>query len=276
MKRIFVYGGIAVGAVVALIIVATIFIFSSLDGIVQAAVEKFGTEIVGANVELADVEISATSGKGALRGLVVGNPAPFKTESALNLGEIGVSIDPTTITGGTIVIKEIVIGSPEITYELDSGGSNIDAIQKNVENYLGSSDDSAKTTTAAAEGEDEGEGTKLVIENLIIRGGKIKVSATLLKGKNLDASLPDIHLKDIGKEEGDASPGDVVNKIVASLKEGVGTGVAGLNLGALLGGVGDAAKTATEGLKSGAEGAAATVQGGAEKVGTGLKKLFGK
>ena len=211
MKRIFVYGGIAVGAVVALIIVATIFIFSSLDGIVQAAVEKFGTEIVGANVELADVEISATSGKGALRGLVVGNPAPFKTESALNLGEIGVSIDPTTITGGTIVIKEIVIGSPEITYELDSGGSNIDAIQKNVENYLGSSDDSAKTTTAAAEGEDEGEGTKLVIENLIIRGGKIKVSATLLKGKNLDASLPDIHLKDIGKEEGDASPGDVVN-----------------------------------------------------------------
>ena len=52
MKRIFVYGGIAVGAVVALIIVATIFIFSSLDGIVQTAVEKFGTEIVGANVEL--------------------------------------------------------------------------------------------------------------------------------------------------------------------------------------------------------------------------------
>ena len=275
MKRIFVYGGIAIGAVVALIIATTIFIFSTLDGIVQAAVEKFGTEIVGANVELADVEISATSGKGALRGLVVGNPAPFKTESALNLGEIRVSIDPTTITGGTIVIKEIVIGSPEITYELDSGGSNIDAIQKNVENYLESSDDSGETQSAA-EDSDEGEATKLVIENLIIRGGKIKVSATLLRGKTLDASLPDIHLKDIGKEEGGASPGDVVNEIVASLKAGVGAGVSGLNLGTLLGGVGDAAKIATESLKSGAEGAAATVQGGAEKVGGGLKKLFGK
>ena len=88
--------------------------------------------------------------------------------------------------------------------------------------------------------------------------------------------MTDIHLKDIGKEEGGASPGEVFNKIVASLKEGVGAGVAGLNLGALLGGVGNAAKTATEGLKSGAEGAAATVQGGAEKVGVGLKKLFGK
>ena len=132
MKRVFVYGGIALGAVVALIIVAAIFIFSSLDGIVQAAVEKFGTEIVGTNVELADVKISVTSGERALRGLVVGNPAPFETDSALNLGEISVSIDPTTITSGTIVIKKIAIGSPEITYELGSGGSNIDAIQKNV------------------------------------------------------------------------------------------------------------------------------------------------
>ena len=189
-----------------------------------------------------------------------------RKSSALNLGEISVFIDPTTITGGTIVIKEIIIGLPEITYELGSGGSNIGAIQKNVENYLGSSDDSGTTTSAAAESDDDGEGTKIIIENLIIRGGKIKVSAT----------LPDIHLKDIGKEEDGATPGDVVNKIVASLKEGIGTGVAGLDLGALLGGVGDAAKTATEGLKSGAEDAATTVQDGAEKVGGGLKKLFGK
>ena len=84
MKRVFVYGGIAVGAVVALIIVAVIFVFSSLDGIVQTAVEKFGTEIVGAKVSLADVEISATSGKGILRGLKVGNPEPFKTDSAFS------------------------------------------------------------------------------------------------------------------------------------------------------------------------------------------------
>ena len=38
MKRVFVFGGIAVGAVVVVIIVAAIFIFSSLDSIVQAAV----------------------------------------------------------------------------------------------------------------------------------------------------------------------------------------------------------------------------------------------
>ena len=69
MKRVFVFGGIAVVAVFAVIIVLVIFVFSSLDGIVLAAVEKLGTEIVGANVSLVDVEISAASGKGTLRGL---------------------------------------------------------------------------------------------------------------------------------------------------------------------------------------------------------------
>ena len=226
-------------------------------------------------MSLAEVEISATSGEGILRGLKVGNPEPFKTDSAFSLGKVSVTIDPATITSGTIVIKEIVVSLPEITYELGSSGSNIDAIQKNVENYLGSSDESGSTQEATATAEDDGEGTKLIIENLIIRGGKIKVSATLLKGKTLDASLPDIHLKDIGKDEGGASPGDIIEKVVASLKEGVGSGVAGLNIEGLLGGVGDAAKTATEGLKSGAEGAAEAVQESAKKVGGKLKKLFG-
>ena len=165
---------------------------------------------------------------------------------------------------------------PAITYELGSGGSNIDAIQKNIENYLGASGDSGSTQEATSKAEDEGEGTKLVIESLIIRSGKIKVSATLLKGKTLDAPLPDIHLTDIGKDNGGASPGDVVEEVIASLKENVGAGVAGLNLDALLGGVGGAAKTATEGLKSGAEGAAGAVREGAEKVGGKLKKVFGK
>ena len=163
-----------------------------------------------------------------------------------------------------------------ITYELGSGGSNIDAIQKNIENYLGASGDSGSTQEATSKAEDEGEGTKLVIESLIIRSSKIKVSATLPKGKTLDAPLPDIHLTDIGKDDGGASPGDVVEEVIASLKESVGAGVAGLNLDALLGGVGGAAKTATEGLKSGAEGAAGAVQEGAEKVGGKLNKLFGK
>jgi len=45
-----------------------------------------------------------------------------------------------------------------------------------------------------------------------LRDGKVSVSdnAAFLKGKKLDAPIPNIELKDIGKEDGGASAGDVI------------------------------------------------------------------
>ncbi|MDA0676334.1 MAG: hypothetical protein O3A88_08280, partial [Proteobacteria bacterium] len=74
-------------------------------------------------------------------------------------------------------------------------------------------------------------------------------------GRTLDAPLPLIEIKDIGKEKGGATPGEVAQKILASLEAAVGKGTARLNLGALTGGAADLAKGAADALKSGAGGA---------------------
>ena len=70
--------------------------------------------------------------------LIVGNPTGFKTDGAFELDQVSVAIDIGTVANDPIVIEEIVITSPQITYELGSKGSNLDAIQMNVESYLGS------------------------------------------------------------------------------------------------------------------------------------------
>ena len=79
------------------------------------------------------MELDLTSGKGALRGLKVGNPEGFETPSAFQLGAISIKVDTGATSGEKIVISEIVIDKPDVTYELGGGGSNIDAIQKNVD-----------------------------------------------------------------------------------------------------------------------------------------------
>jgi hypothetical protein len=52
------------------------------------------------------VELDLTSGKGALRGLVVGNPEGFKTPSAFQLGAISIKVDKDASSGEKIVITE--------------------------------------------------------------------------------------------------------------------------------------------------------------------------
>ncbi|MGY8990205.1 MAG: DUF748 domain-containing protein [Rhodospirillales bacterium] len=247
MKKAF----IGVGVLVVVIGIGGYIFFSLLDSIIKTAVEKYGSEITQTKVTLNEVELSVTSGKGALRGFTLGNPKGFDTESAMKFGEVSITVDPTTVTSDVIVIKEVRITGPQVTYELGSGGSNFDAIQKNVESYTGGSGKPA----AKEEKKDDGKkGPKLIIENLYITGGKVGVSASFLKGKTLDGTLPDIHLKDIGKEkkkEPGATPAEVAKKIMDSISSGASKAVSALNIDGLTKSLKAAADGAMEKLKSG-------------------------
>lgn len=277
MKRRLLIGGGLVAGLVVVIGVVLFFVLSSLDSIIKAAVEKYGSEVTQVKVRLDQAEVSITSGEGALRGLTVGNPEGFKTDRAFSLGEISVVLDVGTVTQDPVVIKEIVISAPEVTYELGSGGSNIDAIRRNVNAYVGTGQGKAKEKSASKD--DDKEGRKLVIQHLYVKKGKVNVSATMLKGKKLSAPLPDIHLTDIGKEKGGAEPGEVVEKLVRAISQSAGKAVGTLDLDKVVG----AAKEAVAGMKGKLERAKGTgasakdaAEKGAKSVGDTFKKMFGK
>ena len=247
MKKLLYIGGI----LLVVIAIGLYFLFSSLNSIVKAAVEKVGSSATQAQVRLKEVDIQITSGKGAMRGLTVGNPSGFKTERAFSLGEISLQVDVGSVTKDTIVIKEIVIAAPEVTYELATGGSNIDALQRNVNAYTGGG--------GKAEKSESGGGKKLVIENLYVRNGKVNVSATALGGKTMSTPLPDIHLTNIGKQSGGATAGQVTQQVLSAIGQSATKAATSLpDVGKL---VGSAKESAT---------------GAAEGAGEGLKKLFGK
>ncbi len=256
MKKVLI--GIAV--LVVVIAVGVYWFLGNLDSLVKTAIEKYGSEITKTEVTLDKVELSPTSGAGSLSGLTMGNPAGFKSDYAFKLGQVSVSLNTDSLGGETVVIKEVVIAAPAVTYEIGSAGSNIDAIRKNVEAYTGGGGSSG--------GGDKGDDVKRVIENLYVRDGKVNVSATALGGKSLGAPLPTIHLKDIGKDSGGASPGEVADKVIKAISNGATQAVGTLNLDKILGGAGGVAKDAMEKGKG-------ALEQGTGAVGGTLKKLLG-
>jgi hypothetical protein len=262
MKRwLLIGGGLGVGLIV-LIIIVIVYVYSSLDSLIKAAVEKVGSKVTQVEVRLNEVEISVTSGQGALRGLTVGNPKEFDTASAFQLGEISIKIDVGTVTKDPVVIKEILISAPQVTYEFGPKGSNIDAIRRNVDAFMATQRTGSKGESKPKDSEEEGR--KLIIEDLYIRDGKVGVSASMLQGKTLSAPISNIHLTDIGKKKGGATPGEVVEKVLGSIGQGAQNAVATLNLGNVM----DTAKEGVAGAKEAAEKQA-------QDAGGTLKKLFG-
>ncbi len=279
MKRGLIIGGaVVVAAVVGLVV----FVFSSLDSLIKAGVETYGTEITQAKVTLETVELDITSGRGAMAGLVVGNPKGFQTPSAFKLGRISITVDTSTVTSDPVVIKEIVITKPDVTYELGPGGNNIDAIQNNVNAYMAKFGGGKKAKADAK----EGEGPKLIIRDLYIRGGTVNVSAAILKGKKMTVPLPTIHLKDIGGKKKGATPAEVAEKILTSISKGASGAVAGIgigktleslekSLGGLTKSLGESLSGATKGIGGATKGIGSGIESGAEDVGKKLKGLFG-
>jgi hypothetical protein len=224
---------IAVLTVLLVAGIAAYFLLNNpLGRLVKLAVEEFGPKMTQAEVRVSKVEIAAADGQGVISGLLLGNPMGFKTDYALKAGTIEIAIEPASIAQDVVVIHRILIDAPNIIYEKGDNGSNFDAIQRNVEQYLGA----GKSDKAG-----QGEGKKMIIDSFIIRNARVNYN-----GK-IDISLPDIELHDVGKKTGGATSAQVVKALVAELNAKL---VLGLAKSAAISAVGGVAVGAGMAVKS--------------------------
>jgi len=264
MKKFLIIGVILVIAVVG---VGVYVLMSSLDSVVKAAVEQIGSEATGTQVTLNQVEISPTSGFGALRGFRMTNPKGFAEGDAFKFDEINVTLDITSVFSDPVVINEIVIDKPEITYAIGDSGSNVDEIQKNVNDYAGAESGSGGDSASSSEG------PNLVIKNLYMRNGTVTVSAPGMSDETLSAPLPDIHLTDIGEEGRGATPAEVVSQTIDAVVASANQAVQSVDVDALLKGAGEMAGEAQKELEKATEGATEGAKGAVDEATEGLKKL---
>jgi len=242
--------------VVLLLVVALTMIGVYFNSMIKAGVEAVGPKITGTIVKLDAVDISPFSGQGRLKGLVVGNPKGFQTESAFKIADAKVKVDQKTALTDKLIIEEILIDGPEITYEGSPSGSNLSKIQENVAAF-GKSVGTKEGAESKSEKKDPTQ-KKVQINHFIVKNGQVKLSASLLKGKALTVRLPDIHLRDIGKESGGVTVQKAVAEVFAAINKSVLQSVA--SSGKL--------------LEKGAEEAAKGLGSEAGKAVEGLKGLF--
>ncbi|MGD2117537.1 MAG: AsmA family protein [Chromatiales bacterium] len=258
--------GIGVAAVAVIVIAAVVYVWSSLDGLVEAAIEKYGSQALQTQVDVDGVKLALTSGEGSIQGVKIANPAGFSRPNIFTLDNISVAIDPKTVTKDVIVIDKILIQAPQIFYEInDKGQANVNMLKDNVQQAAGGG-------SGKAAGKDSGsKQVKLIIRKLIVEKGEIDARIAALKNEDLSTNLPRIELNDIGESSGGATPAQVAEKLAKVLIEKIKTSVADLGVQKYLGKTAEEAKAQ---LKAKAEEALGGDVG--DKVGDKLKGLFGQ
>lgn len=229
MKRVIVIGSSAVAAVVAVAIGLTALMYSSLDDLVKIAIETVGSEVTGTPVKVEAVEISLSEGRGTVKGLSVGNPPGFATPTAFQLSEITLALDLGSITNDPVVVKEIVVTAPKVTYEMGANGSNIDVLQRAIK---------ARADGAAGKEKSvEQDGPNLVINRLAVTKGSVTL-ATPIPGAAASATLGEIALTGIGRNESGASANQVAEHVMSALVNSALQSAKSMGIGTALDGVG--------------------------------------
>src|SRR3989338_7097 len=214
---------LAIVAVLVIAAVAAYFVLQNpLGRLVKMAIEEFGPEMTQAAVKVSKVEISATDGRGALSGLVLGNPRGFKSDYALKAGTVEIVLEPASLAKDVMVIHKILIDAPQITYEKAGDITNFDAIQHNVEEYLGAKGDKSEKIK-------QGSSKKMIIDSFVIRTAKVNYNGMM------ELTLPDIELRNVGKKTGGATSAQVAKAIIAELNAKLAMALA---KAAVIGGVG--------------------------------------
>jgi uncharacterized protein involved in outer membrane biogenesis len=212
MKKWIIGGG---GAIIVIIVIAIVVGLSNIGPVIKNAVNTYGPKLTKTEVRVGDVGVSLFSAEAELKDFFLGNPKGFKSPQAMSVKSIYVNVDEKSLTGNTIIIDRIELVAPEITHEKIHGTDNFQTILNNVKKAVGAD----KATEKPDEKVKEDEGKKILIKDFIVRDGKVNLAVSMLGGKTttLSASLPDIHLKDVGQEKGGTSPADAFKEIFAAL-----------------------------------------------------------
>ncbi|WP_319583831.1 hypothetical protein [uncultured Pseudodesulfovibrio sp.] len=263
MKKYILIGS---GVIVAGLITAIVLVILNLGDLIKTAVEEFGPPITKTEVRLGSADISVLSGSGTLSDFYLGNPKGFKMPSAIECGTIRVKVNTDSLTKDKIIIEEIFVDSPVISYEKRGNTDNFQTIVNNIKKTVaGEKTDSGKTDEKQSE---TGSGKTIQINDFIVKNGKINLGGSLLDAfgeQGMGIDLPDIHLKDIGKDK-ETTPAEAFAQILGEMT------------GDVTGTVTEVGKELSEAVGKAVEGASEAVEEAGkagESVGGAIKGLFG-
>jgi len=208
---------VILATLVVLGVAALLIVYFYLGSIVKTGIETVGPKLTQCPLTVSSVRASLLSGSFEIEGLTVGNPEGFKTPSAIKLGRVRILVEMKTLWSDCIVVREIFIGAPDITFEKSLTGSNIATIQRNIASTTGAGGSAAQPAPPAG----GKPGKKVQIDRVTIRNGQINLSVAGVDGQALPVPLPEIVLEGIGKRGTGVTLAEAAGEILQGLLKSV-------------------------------------------------------
>lgn len=216
-----------------LVVTLPLWISPVATGIAGGLVPKF----TGTGFAIERFCVNPWSGTVRISGVRLANPDGFGSAPALSVRSFALDVSISELFGNRLHVRDLVIEDAFASYYSHKGTNNMDVILSNVDKAIAS--DGEKKEASAPEEKQKSE-MKFIIDHVRIAGTKVK-----LMKSDIIPPLPivDIEMRDVGKESGGATFGEVAKAFTDAFVKALTT--AGEGLGALGGAIGSGIKDAS-------------------------------
>ncbi|MBQ9034445.1 MAG: hypothetical protein IJ099_00595 [Alphaproteobacteria bacterium] len=271
---------------VAIIVGAGYYFYNyyNWQGAVRRLVHQYGTQAVGTDVNIGNIDLSLTNGHGSVGNITVANPKGYSQDNIIKLENIAVAVDVDSVkkivkelaqnSGSktkTVVINEIKITKPEVSYELmNLNRTNAADILNNIQ----------KNTSAQAKTEEKA-ATKasdttynVAIKKVTVANGTATVAANMLgASQSLSLNLPTITISNLGTEKQGITIEEGLARIFQEILKTTTNVASKADLSKILGGVDGLKNAAVSNAANMANTAAGGAGKAAENVGNSVKGI---
>ena len=198
---------VIISFVLVVLLIAGVGVFY-FDSIVKNGIEVVGSRLLGTSVTVNSVSLSPLNSSGTIRGLSIENPQGFNSGYAIQLDELSVNLNASSVFSDVVEIESVRVVQPQITYETRITNDNIRALIANL-----SSDSTGEAENGASVAQSEA-GKRIIIRRLTLVDPQLNLVAAIVTAP---IPLPDIELNDIGAEDDSTTVADALQLVMSTL-----------------------------------------------------------
>lgn len=186
-------------------------LYFHLNSLVEKGIETFGPLVTRTSVRLKSASLSPFTGRGTLKGLVIGNADGFEADTSFGLRKVQVFVELSSLADPKIVVHEIIVDAPIIIHEAGPKGVNLEHIRRSIETFLPPGDLDLRFEVGL----------------FLMKNATVRATLKQADGKEgfVTLPVPAVVLTDIGKGEG-ATPKEAAAAMLGAVVDAAQKAVA--------------------------------------------------
>jgi len=218
MKAVKIIVGLLLAIVLAVVVV-TVVLLGNINSLVKTTVEEVGSDVLGTQVTLAEVDIQLTEAKGVLRGLQIQNPQGFSDAKLLSMSEVLLDLSVQALQDQLVIVEQVRIAGAKVLAEQVGSTTNVQALLKHLEKTDSSSASSSEQGSSAADN------IRIRIDRFDFEDASAKVVSDKLGETTLD--MPNINLTKVGGDKG-LPPNQLADALITPIVQSLKSSMEGM------------------------------------------------